>query len=322
MAKELIVPQEYAGTRLDVFLQARFLDFSRSWIQKLIKKGNVSINNKPALPSKKLKTGELINFDLELPPEILLEPDESLGEKIKIIFENDDFLVIAKPSGLTVHPSSTEPKGTLVNWLLAHYPPIKSVGDFLADGNIRPGLVHRLDKETSGVMVIAKNQPTFLWLKKQFQQHRVIKKYIALVNGSPPDDSGKIELNIVRSKINPTRNIVTSSKTLGLPAGKAGRRALTYWQVLRRYPNHTLLEVTPQTGRMHQIRVHLKARGWPVAGDKKYGLSRLDPKHLGRMFLHAEYISFEVTNGEKFSFNAPLSSELGECLKNMPYVVK
>ncbi|MEK7608940.1 MAG: RluA family pseudouridine synthase [Patescibacteria group bacterium] len=315
MAKELIVPQEYAGTRLDVFLAAHFLDFSRSWIQKLIKKGNVSINNKPALPSKKLKTGELINFDLELPPEISLEPDESLGDKIKIIFENDDFLVIDKPSGITAHPASSQPRGTVVNWLLAHYPPIKSVGDNLAAGNTRPGLVHRLDKETSGVMIIAKNQPTFLWLKKQFQQHRVIKKYIALVNGSPEDNSGKIELNIVRSKINPTKNAVTSSKTLG-------RRALTYWKVLRRFPDHILLEASPKTGRMHQIRVHLKAAGWPVAGDKKYGSPRLDPKHLGRMFLHAEYLSFEAQSGEKFSFNSALPQELEECLKNMPYVVR
>lgn len=311
---ELKVSKEYAGERLDVFLHARFLDFSRSWIQKLIKKGRATVNGRTVPPSKKLKVSDIVKFDLELPPEISLEPDESLGEKIKIIFENDDFLAVDKPAGLTVHPSSTEPKGTLVNWLLAHYPPIKSIGDFLADGNIRPGLVHRLDKETSGVMVVAKNQPTFLWLKKQFTQHRVTKKYITLANGSPQDDSGKIELNIVRSKINPTKNTTTSSKTIG-------RRAVTYWKVLRRYPDHTLLEVAPKTGRMHQIRVHLKTRGWPVAGDKKYGSPRLDPKHLGRMFLHAEYISFEALSGEKFSFNSPLPAELDNCLKNLPHML-
>lgn len=315
MAKELIVPKEYAGTRLDVFLHARFLDFSRSWIQKLIKKGNVSVNGRIAVASKKLTTCDVVNFVPELPPEISLEPDESLGEKIKIIFENGDFLVIDKPSGITAHPASSQPSGTVVNWLLAHYPPVKSVGDNLSAGNTRPGLVHRLDKETSGVMVIAKNQPAFLWLKQKFQTRQVIKKYVALVNGSPQDDSGKIELNIIRSKINPTKNAVTSSKTLG-------RRALTYWKVLRRFPDHTLLEISPKTGRMHQIRVHLKAAGWPVAGDKKYGTSRLDPKHLGRMFLHAEYVSFEAPNGEKFSFNSPLPQELEECLKNIPYVVR
>ncbi|MBI2052615.1 MAG: RluA family pseudouridine synthase, partial [Candidatus Sungbacteria bacterium] len=279
------ITKEHAGGRLDVFLHARFLDFSRAWIQKLIKKGRAAVNGKKAAAGKKLKTADMVEFDLELPPEISLEPDTSLDGKIKIIFENDDFLVIDKPSGITVHPASSEPRGTLVNWLLAHYPPIKVVGDNLAAGNIRPGLVHRLDKETSGVMVAAKNQPTFLWLKQRFQLHQVTKKYIALVNGSPRDDSGKIELNIIRSKINPTKNITTASKT-------AGRKALTYWKILRRYPDHTLLEASPKTGRMHQIRVHLKAAGWPVSGDKKYGSPRLDPKHLGRMFLHAEYISF------------------------------
>lgn len=312
---ELKVAAEYANTRLDVFLHARFLDFSRSWIQKLIKKGNASVNGKIAAASKKLTTSDVVSFVPELPPEISLEPDESLGDKIKIIFENGDFLVIDKPSGITAHPASSQPSGTVVNWLLAHYPPVKSVGDNLSAGNIRPGLVHRLDKETSGVMVIAKNQPTFLWLKQKFQTRQATKKYIALVNGSPQDDSGKIELNIIRSKINPTKNAVTSSKTLG-------RRALTYWKALRRFPDHTLLEVSPKTGRMHQIRVHLKAAGWPVAGDKKYGSPRLDPKHLGRMFLHAEYISFETPSGEKFSFNSPLPQELEDCLKNIPYVVR
>ncbi|MDP3799990.1 MAG: RNA pseudouridine synthase, partial [bacterium] len=220
-----------------------------------------------------------------------------------------------KPSGISSHPSHTEHEGTLVNWLLAIHPDIKSVGDSLEKGNIRPGIVHRLDKDTSGVMVIAKNQKTFLWLKSQFQTHRVTKRYLALVNGSPKTDEGKIELNIVRSKHDPTKNSAVSSK-------KIGRTALTYWRVLHRYPDHILLEATPKTGRMHQIRVHLKAVGLPVSGDKKYGEKKKDPKHLGRMFLHAEYLSFKLENGEKFSFNVPLPHELEECLRNIPFVVR
>ncbi len=325
---ELKVTKEYAGERLDVFLHSKYPAFSRSWIQKLIKKGNATVNptssalkaglhgasGKKIQPSAKLKEGNVIIFELELPPEISLEPDEYLGKHIKIIFENDDFLVIDKPAGLSAHPSSNEPKGTLVNWLLAHYPPIRSVGDLLENRNIRPGIVHRLDKDTSGVMVVAKNQPTFLWLKKQFQQHLVIKKYITLVNGVPKEDSGKIELNIARSKSDPTKNIAARSKDVG-------RYALTYWKVLKRYPDHTLLEVTPKTGRLHQIRVHLKAVGLPVSGDKKYGSPRRDPKHLGRMFLHAEYLSFSSPDGEKFSFASPWPSELDNCLKNLPHVL-
>lgn len=322
MVKRYAVSQECSGTRLDVFLCSYYADFSRSWIQKLIKKGLAAINGKKALPSRKLKTGDEVEFELELPPEISLEPDELLSDKIKIVFENDDFLVIDKPTGISVHPSSSEPKGTVVNWLLAHYPPVCSVGDptdyKLPTTNyplLRPGIVHRLDKDTSGVMVIAKNQKTFLWLKKEFQAHRVTKKYLALVNGSPQDESGKIEFNITRSKIDPTRNTISRLKTVG-------RSALTYWLVLYRYADHTLVEVTPKTGRMHQIRVHLKAAGFPVCGDKKYGSPRLDPKHLGRMFLHAQYLSFISPSNEKFSFNAPLPEELEECLRNIPFVVK
>lgn len=304
------------GVRLDVFLQTRFLDFSRAWIQKLIKRGLAKVNSRTAVPSLKLKTGQIVSFEPELPPEISLEPDLTLGPKIKIIFEDDDLLVIDKPAGLSVHPSASEPKGTLVNWLMAHCPAIKSVGDQLAEGNIRPGIVHRLDKDTSGVMVVAKNQKTFNWLKKQFQTHQVIKKYLALINGSPAQNTGTIKLNIIRSKSDPTKNTVTKSTT-------AGRPAETRWQVLHRYPDHALLEVTPKTGRMHQIRVHMKALGWPVAGDKKYGLDkRKDPKNVGRMFLHAEYLSFTMPSGEKFSFHAPLPAELETTLRNIPFVLK
>jgi len=311
---EFKVTKEYAGFRLDVFLRAHFLDFSRAWIQKLIKKGNAKVNGKPAASSKKLTTLDAVSFDAELPPEISLEPDGSLNKKIGILFEDKDFIVIDKPSGISAHPSLSEREKTLVNWLIFHYPPIKSVGDFLANGNIRPGIVHRLDKDTSGAMIAAKNQKTFLFLKKQFQEHSVIKKYIALVNGSPKEDSGKIDLNIARSKTDPTKNTAVKSKT-------EGRYALTYWKVLKRFPDHTLLEATPKTGRMHQIRAHLKAIGLPVSGDKKYGTKSKDPKHLGRMFLHSEYLSFKNADGEKMSFSAPLPRELETVLKNLPFVI-
>ena len=320
---EFIIKPESAGQRLDVFLHGRSLDFSRAWVQKLIKKGNVLVNNRPTSPAYKLKVADRIVFESELPPEISLEPDSALASKtgLKIIFENDDFIVVDKPAGLSVHPSSSEPQGTLVNWLIHHWPPIKEVGDQLSAGNIRPGLVHRLDKDTSGVMVAAKNQKTFLWLKKQFQNHKVVKKYLALVNGSPSQDSGSVNLNIARSKTDPTKN--TTSPT-------GGRAALTFWKVLKRFPDHTLLEVTPKTGRRHQIRVHLKSLGLPAAGDKKYsvetvrpGVGRAQkPKNLGRMFLHAEYLSFISPAGERFSFHSPLPDELEITLRNLPFVLE
>lgn len=309
------VGSEYNGWRLDVFLHAHYLDFSRSWLQKLIKNGNALVNDKMATPSKKLVSGNIIKFGMELPPEISLEPDSSLVEKIKIIFENDDFLVVDKPTGLSVHPSSTEPKGTLVNWLIYHFPEIKSVGETIESGNIRPGIVHRLDKNTSGIMVVAKNQKTFLWLKNQFQNHKVVKKYLALVNGLPEKENGTINFNIARSRTDPTKNVALKTRA-------AGRRAVTRWRVVKKFSSHSLMEITPETGRMHQIRVHLKATGWPVSGDKKYGQPRQDPKHLGRMFLHAEYLSFTSPNGEKFSFHSPLPPELEDCLRNIPFVVR
>jgi len=297
---------------LDVFLHRHYPDFSRSWIKKLIKKGNVRVNGRTASASKRLTTSDVVQFDLELPPEISLEPDKSLGDKIKIVFENDDFLVINKPAGISVHPSSSEYKGTLVNWLLYHYPPIKSVGD----DKIRPGLAHRLDKETSGLMVVAKNQKMFICLKNQFKKHQVVKKYLALVNGDPATNSGRIASNIVRSKSDPTKNTVSRSKNMG-------RTALTFWRVLKRYAGYTLLEVTPKTGRMHQIRVHLKSIGLPVSGDKKYCSKKSkNPKHLGRMFLHAAYLSFVLESGEKFSFNSPLPPELESALRNLPFMIK
>lgn len=314
--EKLKVSPELAGLRLDIFLHAHFLDFSRRWIQKLIKKGAARANGKVQPAKYRVKAGDTAEFNFELPPEISLESDVSLNSKIKIIFENEDFLVVEKPTGVVVHPSSAKPKGTLVNWLLAHCPDIESVGEPGKGVNLRPGIVHRLDKETSGVMVIAKNQETFNWLKQQFKNRQVVKKYVTLVNGQLKGESGEINLNIVRSKRDPTRNTAVRSKNEGRPA-------VTFWRVLHRYPGYTLLEVMPKTGRMHQIRVHLKAIGFPVVGDTKYtGRSAHALKHLGRMFLHAAYLSFRSPNGEKFAFNSPLAPELDIALKNLLFVLE
>lgn len=314
------VLKEEARMRLDLFLTMQFPEFSRSWIQKLIEKGNVLVGRSKATKSSyKLKVGETVGFTLELPPEISLEPDRALDAKIQIIFENDDFVVINKQAGVVVHPSSSTPKGTLVNWLVWKYPDILRIGDDPSAGsgqaNLRPGLVHRLDKETSGLMVIAKNQKIFRWLKNQFKDRKVNKKYLTLVVGEMKKDSGEISYPIGRSKSDPTRQVVFKGKKI--PA--SAREALTRWQVLKRFPGFTYLEVLPKTGRMHQIRVHLKTIGHPVAGDEKYGGRK--PKHLGRMFLHASFLSFTSLGGEKFSFTSPLIEDLEKALKNLPFMV-
>lgn len=316
------VLEEDAGTRLDVYLAYKLPEFSRSWIKKLIENGNAKVGGKKAKASQKIKTGNAVSFLAEMPPEISLEPDPTLDSKIDIVFENKNFLVIQKPSGIVVHPSSSTPKGTVVNWLLYKYPRIKSVGD-MADSpdkiNLRPGIVHRLDKETSGLMVIAKNQRNFEWFKEQFKDRSVTKKYLVLAAGLIEKDGGEIKYPIGRSRNDPTKQVAYKTKSNTPPYAK---EAITYWQVIKRFPDYTYLEVAPKTGRMHQIRVHLKAIGHPVAGDKKYSdASTRQPKHLGRMFLHASYLGFKAANGEKFSFNSPLPQDLSNALKNLPFMV-
>ncbi len=333
--QKFTVTKEDAGLRLDVFLSGNLPDFSRSWIQKLIEKGNVKVGSRKPSKNYRTKAGENVFVSIELPPEISLDADKSLNSKIKVVFENDDFLVINKSSGLVVHPSSTTPKGTIVNWLLYKYPEIKSVGD----DPIRPGIVHRLDKETSGLMVIARNQKTFEWLKEQFKERNIGKKYLTLVIGDIKKESGEISYPIGRSKNDPTKQVVYKSKSVPSNA----REAHTLWRVIKQYPDFTYLEVVPKTGRMHQIRVHLKSMGHPVAGDSKYATktSSKSPRHIGRMFLHASFLSFtmppsstkesnvrgppridRVETGERFSFNLPLPKELKDALKNLPFMLE
>ena len=314
-ASKFEVLKDEAGTRLDIFLTVLFPDFSRSWIQKLIEEGNVRVGNRKPDKDYKLKTGENVFFTPELPPEISLEPDRTLDAKIQIVFENNDFVVIAKPAGIVVHPSASTPSGTVVNWLLWKYPEIKIVGE----DKLRPGIVHRLDRETSGLMVVAKNQKTFTWLKRQFQDRKVTKRYLVLAMGEVKEDSGEIKWPIGRSRQDPTKQVVYKSKG-SVP--ESAREAVSYWRVIKRFPGFTYLEVVPTTGRMHQVRVHLKATGHPVAGDEKYGSVRRElPKHLGRMFLHASQLSFLGPTGERFSFTLPLPGELENALKNLPYMI-
>lgn len=316
-ANRFKITPEYAGLRLDVFLQARYWDFSRAWIQKLIKKGNAKINDKKAEAKNKLKIGDALEFIFELPPEISLKPEADLGQPIKIMFENNDFLVIDKPAGLTVHPCSSQPNHTLANWLIWKYPAIKSVRDASEseESKARPGIVHRLDKDTSGLIIAAKNQKTFNWLRHHFSHHLITKKYLALVQGKTKTDKGAINLNIMRSPADPTKNAVTHSKSVGRPA-------LTRWQAIQYFKGYTLLEVTPKTGRRHQIRVHLKAMGHAIAGDIKYGNNVPLPQDLKRMFLHASALSFKSPAEEKFSFCSPLPPALKRVLKNLDCVLR
>ena len=229
--------------------------------------------------------------------------------QISIIYKDKNFLAVNKPAGLLVHRVKKEQKEpTLVDWLLENYPEVKNVGD---DPEARPGIVHRLDKDTSGVMLIARNQKTFDYLKSLFQKHQIQKTYIALVAGEVKDKTGRIEKPIgIKSG--------TAKRSVFAKKMKMVKEAITDYKVIKflklKDEDFTLLEVRPQTGRTHQIRVHLAYIGHPVAGDKMYGGKRTKVEGLTRQFLHAQSVEFTSPDGKRMRFEAELPPELAELI--------
>jgi 23S rRNA pseudouridine1911/1915/1917 synthase len=306
MAKtNLEVKKNQKGLRLDVFLSKKFPRYSRQQIKKNILKANVLVNGGKSKPSYILKEGDKISVKISLPEKISLEPDFSI--KLKIICEDKDVIVVDKPAGLVVHPTANlaSRSGTLVNALLAYFPEIKNVGE----DELRPGIVHRLDKETSGPLIVAKNNQAFKFLKEQFQKRKIEKRYLALVSGSLKEKKGVIEKPIGRSKKTPLRQAVAK----GILTEKT-KEARTEYKVIRNSKDYTLVEAVPKTGRMHQIRVHFASIGHPLAGDKKYAFKRQrPPEGLERHFLHANYLKFKSPCGRMIE----LESKLPEDLKNV-----
>jgi 23S rRNA pseudouridine1911/1915/1917 synthase len=233
-----------------------------------------------------------------------LKPNPSI--KLKIVFEDEDIIVINKPAGLTVHPIKLEQNDTLVNGLLAYYPEIEKVGE----DSLRPSIVHRLDKDTSGLIVVAKNNPVFGYLKNQFQQRKVVKKYLALVNGKIKDKKGTITKAISLSrKDHKKRSALLDDKS---------KPAWTEYLVIKRFKDYSLLEVYPKTGRTHQIRIHLASIGHPIAGDEQYKFKRQPcPKNLSRQFLHAAYLKFQLPSGKIMEFKSELPKDLKEVLERL-----
>lgn len=288
-----------APQRLDVFLTACLPEFSRSRLQGLIKDGFVRVNGKTAgKAGLNLEAGDRI--EVRIPPPA---PTDLLPEAIPldILFENEDVLIINKPAGMVVHPSPGHERGTVVHAALGHVPDLEGIG-----GEERPGIVHRLDKDTSGLLVIAKNERAHRWLQDQFRQRTVKKVYLALVDGRPPTPSGRIEAPIGRN--------TTHRKLMAVVPLEKGREAITEYHTLESFPAHTLLEVHPLTGRTHQIRVHLAFLGCPVAGDTVYG-RRKPTLPLMRHFLHAARLKITLP-GESVprQFEAPLPEDLLQAL--------
>jgi 23S rRNA pseudouridine1911/1915/1917 synthase len=315
------IDDEAAGARLDAFLAERVEGWSRSRLQRLIADGDVLVNQKTAKASYKVRDGDEIDVDLVEVPAAVFEPEDI---PLDIIFEDEYLAVINKPARMVVHPGAGNSSGTLANAIAWHFskssPPCEGgVAAASADGVVlssdRVGIVHRLDKDTSGLIVVAKDEETHEALSNQFRDRAVTKQYVALVHGSPRENSGTIDRPMARDRWHRTKMTVAAN----------GRNALTIWKVRQRFEKFTLLEVEIKTGRTHQIRVHLASVNHPVVGDATYNEGRdntvnnVDIKNairiLDRFFLHAEKLSFDhPKTGDRLEFTQPIPDELSAFL--------
>ncbi len=299
----LTASEQDAGKRLDIFLQEHLTGYSRSRLQDWIKDGRVSVNGGAARASHKLRGGERIDVDpAELAP-LRAEPE---AIPLEVLYEDEDVIAVNKPSGMVVHAGAGCHSGTLVNALLHRFGTLAEAG-----GDLRPGIVHRLDRFTSGVILVARNDPAHRALAEQFSSRKVEKIYIALVHGALKQDSGRIDKPISRD---PSRRVRMTARRA------EGRAAVSEFRVLRRFRAFTLVEVRIKTGRTHQIRAHFSAIGHPVAGDTLYGAPAAVPGQppLQRYFLHACRVGFtQPTIGQRVTVEAPLPEELRAWLETL-----
>lgn len=297
-------------TRLDKFLVENCPTLTRSKIQNIIENGNVKINgNVVNVKHFWLSSGDVVEITKlsHKTKDIDSSKNEELIDKIKIIEDNDDYVVIEKPSGLIVHKTKDINDYSLVDFLKEKYPKIKRVGE---DKKYRPGIVHRLDKDVSGLMVVAKTQKMFSHLKKQFQNREIVKKYKTLVYGIFDKTEGVIDFPIVRSK--------RSGKMVAMPKNESERDALTYFFIEKMFNHYTLLDVIIKTGRSHQIRAHMHAIDHPIIGDDLYKSRKYKDKfNLNRIFLHSYHLEFEDLNGENKIFEISLPEELQNIINNL-----
>ncbi len=296
-----------AKRRLDVFLSVR-LGVSRSRVQKLLKEGKATHAGKPAIAHHLVAEGQEIVLTKE--PAEILKKKRKILPKLDIVFENDDVMVVNKPAGLLVHANSdNEIKPTLAEMAVKHFPKMKNVGE----NPLRPGIVHRLDKDVSGLMVIAKTQEAFESLKAQFASHETEKHYVALAYGRILRPHDIITLKISRSK--------KRGRMVARPESQEGKEAITEYIVKQLFKTATLLDIRTHTGRTHQIRTHFFALNHPLVGDELYKKSRMRHiRHipLGRVFLHAAKLGFKLPDGRPMMFEAPLPPELEMALVAMP----
>ena len=297
--KELIV-ENNDNIRLDSYIANENSDLSRAVIQKLLEDGNILVNDVIKKSSYKVKKGDVIKIEVPEPKESKIEAQDI---PIEVVYEDNDIIVVNKPKGMVVHPANGNPDGTLVNAILAMCKDsLSGIG-----GEIRPGIVHRLDKDTSGLLIVAKNDEAHMNMSKQIQERKVTKKYIALVRGVVAEDEATIDLPIARSTKDRKKMAVDPK----------GKNAVTHFKVLKRYDNYTLLELKIDTGRTHQIRVHMSYIGHPVVGDEVYSNGKNEFGVQGQM-LHARYLQFKhPITGKELSLEAPIPEYFEDVLEKL-----
>lgn len=295
------IGSDFSGKRLDAFLAENIEDCSRSAIQRLIENGSVLVNEKTVPKNYKLKSGDSLSVEIPVPEALNVKAEDI---PLDIVYEDNDLLVVNKPKGIVVHPAAGNHEGTLVNALLFHCEGSLSG----INGVIRPGIVHRIDKNTSGLLIVAKNDRAHQGLAEQIKVHSFLREYEAVVYGNIKDDSGTIDLPIGRHKIDRKKMCVTDENS---------RNAVTHYEVIARYDGFTHIRCRLETGRTHQIRVHMSYIGHPIAGDEVYGPKKVISKLCGQC-LHAKSIGFvHPITGENLFFTSDLPDYFKDFLKTL-----
>lgn len=298
--EKVVVEENTQKKRIDSYIVDKNINLSRTAIKRLLDEGKILVNGKKQKPSYKPEVGDIITIEIPEPEEVELKPQDI---PIDVIYEDKDIIVVNKPKGMVVHPANGNPDGTLVNAILAKCKDsLSGIG-----GEIRPGIVHRLDKDTSGLLIIAKNDQAHINMSKQIQDRKVIKKYIALVKGVIGENTATIDMPIARSTKDRKKMAVDPN----------GKEAITHYKVLQRYDKYTLLEIKIDTGRTHQIRVHMAYIGHPVVGDMQYSNGKNEFGIEGQM-LHSKYLEFDhPITGKRLKLEAPLPEYFEQVLNEL-----
>lgn len=296
--RDLVISRSDSGGRLDAVVAGYLDDLSRAYVQQLIADGALLVDGKTCKASHRLRGGETVSLTLPSPAPSCLVPE---AMSLRVVYEDADVVVIDKPPGMVVHPSPGHDRGTVVNAILAHVP------DVLIRGTARPGIVHRLDKDTSGLLVVAKHERALNELQQQFKARGTLKVYRALLDGVLEPERAEIDAPIGRDPRHRRRMAVRSG----------GRQALSHFTVVERFARHTLIDARIETGRTHQIRVHAAYTGHPVTGDALYGRGTSSVVGLGRQFLHATRLGLVLLDGAWHEFSSPLPADLETALQRL-----